>query len=135
MRHPHAEQEGDVGMPWQERSIMSERLEFVTLAGQEGANLSELARRYGISRKTAYKWRERFAVDGAAGLVDQSRRPAHAPNQTDSALEARILATRDAHPSWGGRNLHHHLGGTDAGMPAPSTITAILRRHGRLDPV
>jgi transposase-like protein len=60
-------------MPWQERSVMSERLEFVTLASQEGANISALARRYGISRKTAYKWLDRYAQDGAAGLVDQSR--------------------------------------------------------------
>jgi transposase InsO family protein len=113
---------------------MSERHEFVMLASQEGSNLSDLARRYGISRKTAYKWRDRFAVDGPTGLVDQSRRPHCSPTQTEATIEHRVLAMRDRHPSWGGRKLHAVLGGRAAGMPAPSTITAILRRHGRLDP-
>lgn len=49
-------------------------------------------------------------------------------------METRLLAVRDAHPSWGGLKLYHHLGGRKAGVPAPSTITTILRRHGRLDP-
>jgi transposase InsO family protein len=122
-------------MPWQERSVMSERLEFVTLASQEGANISALARRYGISRKTAYKWLDRYAQDGAAGLVDQSRCPATAPRRTSDALEQQVLALRDAHPSWGGLKLHHALRAAGVSrVPAPSTITAILRRHGRLDP-
>ena len=121
-------------MPWQERSTMSERQEFVILASQDGANISALARRYGISRKTAYKWMTRFAQTGSAGLVDQARRPATSPIRTSDAMETRILAVRDAHPQWSGRMLHHHLGGAAAGVPAPSTITAILRRHGRLDP-
>jgi transposase InsO family protein len=49
-------------------------------------------------------------------------------------MEARVLAAREQHPVWGGRKLHRWLaqqGGAD--VPAPSTITAILRRHGRLD--
>lgn len=53
-------------MPWEERSIMSTRHEFVSLASQAGANVSELARRYGISRKTAYKWMTRFEQAGPA---------------------------------------------------------------------
>ena len=43
-------------MPWQESTIMGERQEFVGFAQQEGANISALCRRFGISRKTAYKW-------------------------------------------------------------------------------
>ncbi len=41
-------------MPWQEVSTMSLRTEFVMLAMQPGANISQLCRRYGISRKTGY---------------------------------------------------------------------------------
>jgi transposase InsO family protein len=119
-------------MPWQERSIMSERQEFVALASQEGASLSRLCDQYGISRKTGYKWLARAAA-GDYALADQSRRPRSSPTQTPPAMEARILALRSTHPSWGGRKLHHRLRATGiADVPAPSTITAILRRHGLL---
>ena len=122
-------------MPWQETSAMSERLEFIRLATQPDANLTRLCQRFGISRKTGYKWLERYAASGTAGLVAQSRRPHRSPSQTAPEVEAAVLALRDAHPAWGGRTLHHRLvrlGHT--AVPSPSTITAILARHGRLDP-
>jgi transposase InsO family protein len=51
-------------------------------------------------------------------------------------MEARIVALRDAHPAWGGRKLQHRLVAEGvADVPSPSTITQILRRHDRLDPV
>ena len=49
-------------MPWQERSVMSERQEFVAFASQEGANITALCARFGISRKTGYKWLDRAAA-------------------------------------------------------------------------
>ena len=121
-------------MPWQERSIMSERQEFVAFASQEGATISALCDQYGISRKTGYKWLAR-AASGDGSLADRSRRPRSSPAQTSPALEARVLELRAEHPAWGGRKLHHRLvalGVADA--PAPSTITAIVRRHGLLAP-
>ena len=121
-------------MPWQERSVMSERQEFVAIARQEGAPISALCKRYGISRKTGYKWLSR-AANGDRDLADRSRRPRSSPTQTRPDLDARILELRTAHPSWGGRKLHHRLGAAGvADVPAPSTITAILRRHGLLAP-
>lgn len=119
-------------MPWQERTVMSERAEFVAFALQEGANISALCARYGISRKTGYKWLARAAA-GDRTLDDHSRRPHASPGQTSPAMEARILARRGEHPAWGGRKLHHRLVAQGvAAVPAPSTITAILRRAGLL---
>ena len=46
-------------MPFVERDLMSEREEFVMFAGREGSNISALCVRFGISRKTGYKWLER----------------------------------------------------------------------------
>jgi transposase InsO family protein len=121
-------------MPWQERSVMLQRQEFVVFASQEGANISALCAQYGISRKTGYKWVARAAA-GDQELADRSRRPRGSPAQTSPAMEARILALRAEHPSWGGRKLHHRLVAQGvAAVPAPSTITAILRRHGLLAP-
>ncbi len=62
-------------MAWKDVTTMSQRLEFVVLASAEGVNVSELCRRFGVSRKTGYKWLSRYAAEGSAGLVDQSRRP------------------------------------------------------------
>ncbi len=62
-------------MAWKDVSVMSQQAEFVVLASADGANVSELCRRFGVSRKTGYKWLGRYAAEGNAGLVDQSRRP------------------------------------------------------------
>jgi transposase InsO family protein len=122
-------------MPWKDVSIMSQREEFVALADQEGANVRQLCGRFGISRKTAYKWRARYAAGGTEALADQSRRPRGSPGQTSAAVEAAVLAVRQKHPAWGGRKIRARLqalGQTE--VPAASTITAILRRHGCINP-
>lgn len=114
---------------------MSLRIEFVTLVEQGGISFAEACRRFGISRPTGYTWWTRYRAEGWAGLADRSRRPSHSPDQTPVALEQAVLALRDVHPTWGGRKLHTVLQrqGWD-GVPSASTITAILRRHARLDP-
>ena len=119
-------------MPWQECSIMSQRLEFVLLARQEDANHSALCRRFGISRKTGYKWLARYDTNGEAGLADRSRRPQHHPAQTPPELEAAVLAVRTDHPAWGGRKIKAWLERRGIAAPSPSTITAMLERNGRL---
>jgi transposase InsO family protein len=122
-------------MPWKEYSIMSRRLEFVTLAQHDSVNMAELCRRFGISRKTGYKWRNRYGACGASALVDQSRRPHISPRKSSDTTERAVVDLRRAHPVWGGRKLARRL--RDTGMdpvPAPSTVTAILRRHNCIDP-
>jgi transposase InsO family protein len=68
-------------------------------------------------------------------LVDQSRRPKHSPEQTAAAIEAQVLAVREAHPAWGGRKIRRVLQNQGCPeVPAASTITAILRRNAKIDP-
>jgi transposase len=88
---------------------MSLRLDFVTLAGHADANLRELCRHFGISPNTAYKWLARYRAEGPTGLADRSRRPAISPGQTAPGMEQLVLATREAHPVWGGRKLKAYL--------------------------
>ncbi len=122
-------------MPWQEQSTMSLKQEFVSLAAREGANLTQLCARFGISRPTGYRWLARSRADPLAGLTERRRRPVSSPGQTRDTVEAAVVALRDAHPTWGGRKLRARLLALGAGdVPAASTITAILRRHARLDP-
>ena len=96
-------------MPWQEVSTMLLRKEFVMLASREGANRAMLCRRFGISRKTGYKWLERAECADGAGLADESRRPQHSPTRTAEAVQQAILSLRDAHPAWGARKLRRRL--------------------------
>lgn len=126
-------------MPWQEHHTMDLRQEFVQLARHADRNVRELCRRFQISPKTGYKWLARYQTDGLAGLADQSRRPHASPAQTPAWIEARVLAARQQHPAWGGRKLRAWLRRQDsvlapAQVPSASTITAILDRHGLLDP-
>jgi transposase InsO family protein len=123
-------------MPWEERSTMSLRQEFVSLAQAEGANRRLLCRRFGISPKTGYKWLARVQAEGLTGLVDHSRRPRTSPRQTAAAREEQLVGVRTAHPVWGARKIRRYLAERGVSeLPAPSTITTILQRHGQLDPV
>lgn len=122
-------------MPWQQVTPMSQKKEFMHLAQREGANISRLCRYFPVSRKTAYKWLDRYGREGEAGLRERSRRPRSSPGVTPPAMVAAVLELREAHPAWGGRKIRagwQALGWVE--VPAASTITAILRRHGRLDP-
>lgn len=123
-------------MPWSTATVMSLRLEFVELARSEGSSMATLCRRFGISRKTGYKWLERYEAGGVSGLADQSRRPQHSPAQTLAAAEEAVVRLREEHPSWGGRKLRQRLlvlGELPLEeVPAASTITEILRRRGLL---
>lgn len=122
-------------MPWKECDRVSSREEFVTLARAENANIRQLCQRFGISRKTGHKWLRRLAADPQHGLQDRSRRPHRLHQPTPEALEQLVLAVRQDHPAWGGRKIRRVL--QDQGhpsVPAASTITAILWRHGRIDP-
>jgi transposase InsO family protein len=121
-------------MPWKAATIMSQRLEFVTFALSDGANVSELCRRYNISRKTGYKWIKRFLQMGYAGLVDISRKPKNSPTATSDDLQKAILQVRTKHKAWGGRKIRRRLENLGwQNVPAASTITDILRRHGYID--
>lgn len=77
-------------MSWKEVSALQLRIEFVSLARQEGANIKELCGRYSISRTTGYKWLKRFEKEGAAGLTDQSRRPCRPLEKPRPSLKNRF---------------------------------------------
>jgi len=63
-------------MPWKEIRVQEQRL-LVVREHLEGASISELSEVYEVSRKTIYKWLERYEQQGPAGLADRSRRPLH----------------------------------------------------------
>jgi transposase InsO family protein len=121
-------------MPWEESTPMSRRSEFIAFARAPGANMSELCRRFAISRKTGYKWLRRSEPDNL-DVRDHSRRPHGSPWRTTAGVEAHVVAVRGRYPFYGGRKIRRIL--IREGLerpPAPSTITAILARRGLLSP-
>jgi len=122
-------------MPWKESTVMSQRREFVHLAMTKEIKMRSLCQRFDISTKTGYKWLHRYEEEGEEGLQDRSRRPHTSPNRTPPSKEQEVLRVRHTHPAWGGRKIQRLL--KDRGqksVPCPSTITAILHRHGCIDP-
>lgn len=81
-------------MPWSQTSPMDQKLQFVAECLREVFSISELCERFGISRKTGYKWIERYLRNGAAGLEDRSRRPRSAPNATAPQIVQALLVCR-----------------------------------------
>jgi transposase InsO family protein len=123
-------------MPFQERTMLEQKREFVHLATQATMPFATLCARFGISRPTGYKWVHRYAVAGDAGLQEQSRRPRTSPARTAESIEAAVVDLRQAHPQWGGEKLRARLLATGLeGVPSGRTCTAILQRHGLLDVV
>ena len=121
-------------MPWKAQTTMSQRQAFIERAREGAVNMSQLCREFGISRKTGYKWLQRYQQDPRNGLQERSRRPHHSPKQTPPQIEALLVAARQQHPTWGGRKLRAWLSQQGhANLPAASTVTAILGRQGLLD--
>src|ERR1043166_8531976 len=119
-------------MPWKESNTLEQRNAFITewLKGEH--SVTELCRIFEISRKTAYKWLERFELAGRSGLADGSRAPHHSPQAISEEKAAVIVGERQAHPTWGARKIVQSLMRKQAEeeWPAASSIGELLKREG-----
>lgn len=118
-------------MAWRATSPMEERIRFVKNARSGLYTMSELCERYGISRKTGYKWLGRFEADGASGLADRSRAPHRCQQRMSQWVRERLLEVRRRHPTWGPRKLLAWLAARapKGGWPAASSVGELLRRE------
>jgi len=114
---------------------MSERIRFVTRL-EEGESISELAREFGISTKTAHKFWSRWKAEGVEGLRDRSHAVERIPHKTSPEVVELIVAARQAHPSWGARKLKELLAKTHPGVRTPSshTMQCWLKAKGLITP-
>lgn len=117
-------------MPWKETGPMSERQRLLRDYLSGVFRKSELARRYGVSRKIVHKWIKRFEEHGEAGLQDLSRKPLTSPTATSLEIVERILAFRVRYPHRGPKKLVVML---ESIWPAPSTVGDILRRNDMIE--
>ncbi len=101
-------------MPWLTTDPMKERTKLV-LEWEERAkhspdgrvNLSELVRKYGVTRQSVHTWTKRYLrADGSLeSLADKSRRPHTSPTKVSEDIELLIVATKNTYPKWGPRKL------------------------------
>jgi putative transposase len=119
-------------MPWLETSPVEQRERFIRDHRAGLYMMTELCARYDVSRKTGYKWLERFDEGGRHGLQDRSRAPHHCPHRIAKEVAAVICAARRQHPSWGPAKLVAWLRPRFPTVvwPAVSTAGDLLARRG-----
>jgi len=120
-------------MAWQETCVLDERFKFVSEVLEGSYSMSELCAAYNISRKTGYKWLERYNRYGLAGLNDMSRAAHNHPNALCQAMRTAILGIKYDFPHWGPAKIAYRLRKLNSnwsGYPALSTIGQLLKREG-----
>lgn len=120
-------------MPWKEVKPMQQKVLFIADYLRQVSSLSALCREYQISRKTGYKWIQRFNHAGLEGLQEQVRRPTSSPNRTPYRLEQSILELRKKYRATpGAKKLQVLLARQypNENIPSRTTIYNILHRAG-----
>lgn len=119
-------------MPWQETSPVDQRDRFITDSQRGLFSMTELCARYGISRKSGYKWLGRFQEGGRAALRDRSRAPHSCPHRIAASVAELLCQARARHPDWGPEKLLHWLAPRHPAIewPAVSTVGDLLARRG-----
>jgi transposase len=118
-----------------ELGVVEQRYRAVLEVLEEGATVTEVARRYGVARQTVHQWLARYASGGGlAGLADRSSRPVSCPHQMPPEAEARIVGMRRDHPGWGPSRIVWEL--ERAGvvpLPGRPAVYQALVRHGLVE--
>jgi len=122
-------------MPWKTVSLVQARQQLVEAMLARHQSLQVVARRFGISRKTAYKWLDRFRRGGRSGLGDRSRRPHRFARQLDPGRIGLIVRWRRRRPFWGAKKLYQQLRRSGlACLPCVRTVERWLKRRGWVRP-
>jgi hypothetical protein len=119
-------------MSWLETSRQEEKMRFLLESKDQEFNFAHLCRRYGISRKTGYKLKNRYLEEGIQALEERSRAPLHHPNAIPNELVQQILDLKHRYAYWGPRTLRLWLdkNSPETAWPAISTKGDILKRYG-----
>lgn len=123
-------------MPWKEQTTMEQKIEFICEWRTGKYTITELSKRFDISRTTAYKLIDRFEKRGYEGLRECSRAPSKHPNETADIITDGILKLKDKHPRWGAKKIKRLLFNDFAAEDIPSVVTVhnVLKRNGLVCP-
>jgi transposase InsO family protein len=120
-------------MPWKEIEVVRLREEFVLKALGNSMSFTDLCSEYSISRKTGYKWLERFKHGGLGSLYNQSRRPKSCPDALDEAVVCELLRIKKSvRSTWGPKKVHalYERQHGKSNTPSLSSVKRVLDRAG-----
>jgi putative transposase len=119
-------------VPWKEQRIVDNREAFVRALLSERATMTELCREFRISRKTGYKWAQRFFDGGTPNLVDRATVAKSLPHALAPQVVEAVLSLRRRYPTWGPKKLQAVMirEHPELKVPARSTVAALLQRNG-----
>jgi putative transposase len=115
-------------MPWKIQSPVGERWRLVKALLRDEQSVKQWCRIFGISRKTAYKWKARFVAQGRQALSDRSRRPGRNPRRLKALWVKRIRSLRQKRPSWGPKKINAYFQQQGWQGPCERTIGRWLKR-------
>lgn len=122
-------------MPWKEANKMELKEQFITEMLKEEIPFSHLCKKFGISEKTGYKWKNRFFEQGKSGLYEQSREPNSHPNQIDGDTAAELIRIKLAHKTWGPKKIREVYARAypEKSVPSLSSVKRILDKTGLVE--
>ncbi len=100
---------GEVVVMLVELGLVELRYQAVLEVVSQGASVTDVAVRFGVTRQTVHRWLRRYAARGLAGLADGTAKPLSCPHQMSAVVEARVVELRRLHPCWGPRTLLFRL--------------------------
>ena len=119
-------------MGWKEVKVEEQRLNFIDEYIVDNLSFTALCEAYNISRKTGYKWLERFYENGKEGLQDLSRAPHSNARELAEDITNAILVIKKTYPHWGAKKIHVELQKYHAHLRLPSinSVGNVLERFG-----
>ena len=106
-----------------EIGLVEQRYRAVREVLEDGATVTEVAVRVGVSRQTVHRWLRAYTDAGLPALANQTSKPSSCPHQMAPAIEAAVVELRELHPDWGPRRLHWHLARQMSSPPSRSCLS------------
>jgi putative transposase len=120
-----------VYVAWENFKVEQQRLQVVQAYMEGTSSMTDICLRYGISRKTGYKWYKRYIEEGLGGLSDLSKAP-HTFQQcyTDDQIE-RAIDLKQKRLTWGPKKILVKLKELypDEAWPSPTRLYEIFKEY------
>jgi transposase InsO family protein len=118
-----------------ELNAVEQRLKAV-LEVLDGATVTDVARRYEVTRQSVHNWLRHHAAEGFKGLVDKPSRPLSCSHQMPPEVEAMIVEWRRADGGLGPISIVNRLRDEKVlPLPGRSSVYRCLVRHNLVVPV
>jgi transposase InsO family protein len=118
-------------MAWEKYKVEQQRLQVVQAYISGDSSMTHICKQFGISRKTGYKWYQRFLEQGEGGLNDLSKAPnmpniCYSDKQIDKAIDLKLR-----HRTWGPKKILIKLKEyyPDQNWPSPTRLYEIFKDY------